>query len=171
LSTILLKVHRNLQPFEKPLALANLVLQEPFLYLLRDLLHITPEDASSRAGLTASRLFIVLDSFMAEIALHCNFLVIIKLHGPKGTGLDTCLTADTLVLLYVDNASLIPEDGLYRACILTRGSGTMVAVDGDIGGRSLNHLYQPRPYTEVMLLLACHLAGMTTHAILLKYDQ
>jgi len=71
----------------------------------------------------------------------------------------------------VDYPCLIPEDGVFRACILTRGSGTVVAIDGDIGGCSLNHLYEAGPHIELMFLLACNLTGMAAHAILLKDNQ
>jgi len=71
----------------------------------------------------------------------------------------------------VNYSSLIPEDGVYRARILARRFGAVVTVNGYIDGGFLNYPDQPRPYTEVMFLLAGHLTGMTAHAILLKYDQ
>jgi hypothetical protein len=136
--------------------------------LIRKLLHITPKDALSRAGLTTGRLFVIFEPFIAKVTFHCNILVIIKLHCPKWTGLYTRLTADTHLFVDAHYSSLISQDSLYRASIAARRSCAVVTVDGNVKRGFLNHPDQPRPYTEVMFLLACNLAGMATHAILLK---
>jgi len=58
--------------FVKQPALASLLLQKPFLYPLRNLLHITPKDASSGAGFTTSGFFIVFEPFVAGVAVYRN---------------------------------------------------------------------------------------------------
>jgi hypothetical protein len=69
------------------------------------------------------------------------------------------------------NASFISRDGLYRAGIPARGLGAVVAIDRDVIGRPLNHLYQPGPHVKPMFLLASNFTGVAAHTISLKDQQ
>jgi hypothetical protein len=130
---------------------------------------LTKPDTTGGADTHAGRLFIVRQPFQAQIALHGDFPLVVELHGPEGTGLQTGLTADTEIIIDQNNTLGVSGDGLFRAGLPARGFGTVMAVLGNILRGILDHPYQPRPYPQVMFLLASHFTGMTTHTILLNY--
>jgi hypothetical protein len=53
-----------------------------------------PRYATGGTDRAACRSLLVIQSLDTEIALDCSFLVIIILHGPEGTGLQTLFTTD-----------------------------------------------------------------------------
>jgi hypothetical protein len=75
---------------------------------------------------------IILQSLHTKIAFDGGFLVIIILHGPEGTGLQTFFAPNAQVFIYQNEAHFIRRDSFYRASLLAWCLGTMVAIDWKI---------------------------------------
>ena len=61
---------------------------------VRERLGLAPRYAAGGTDREARRSLLVIQSLDTEVALDCSFLVIIILHGPEGTGLQTLFTTD-----------------------------------------------------------------------------
>jgi hypothetical protein len=77
------------------------------------LLGITPEYAPGRASLAAGRAVTAVEPGNTKIALYCNLGVIIKLHRPEGTGLETFPAADAKRIVDEHQTALIPDNRFH----------------------------------------------------------
>jgi hypothetical protein len=74
---------------------------------------ITPKYAPGRAGLAAGRIVTAVDPGSTEVTLYCNFGIIVKLHRPKGTGLETFPAADAKLIVDEHQAAFIPDNRFH----------------------------------------------------------
>jgi hypothetical protein len=75
---------------------------------------IPPKNALGRAGLAAGGTVTAIEPGNTEITLYRNFGVIVKLHRPEGTGLETFTAADTKLIVDEHQAALIPDYRFHR---------------------------------------------------------
>jgi hypothetical protein len=71
-----------------------------FLKNGRNALFAVKIDAAGRADCHAGRTFFIRQPVDAEIALDCNLLTGIELHGAERTGFQTFTTPDTKIIIY-----------------------------------------------------------------------
>ena len=74
---------------------------------------VTPKYALGRAGLAAGRTVTAVEPGNTEVTLYRNFGVIVKLHRPKGTGLETFAAANTKLIVDEHQTAFIPDNGFH----------------------------------------------------------
>jgi hypothetical protein len=75
---------------------------------------IPPKYALCGAGLAAGRTLTAFEPGNTEFALYRNFGLIVKLHRPKGTGLEAFAAANTKLIVDKHQSALIPDNRFHR---------------------------------------------------------
>jgi hypothetical protein len=93
------------------------------------------------------------------------------LHGAKRTGFNAFPASYAQVIVDENNTLFISGNGIRRAGFLAGSLCTMVAIDRDKVGRLLNHAYQSRANSQLMLLFARQFTRVAPHTVIFVKGQ